>query len=812
MDVQGTRYHLVHGRQDWGACLDPGTGRPLGDLWDAAIHTALEYDSASAALRLTRDTPLFRRASPLPQFDVDLRRGAGRDAYENWYWIDHDKASIRRRGAGEVASSVWWAGSALTASCEGDSGMAAGQFVSCAPPPPAGIVLQGLAVTTRHYLVVGYWSRPADAAVTPEQGLLVFDLHQAGDPLRLLWPGDTTFRPWDLADTSGGGVLVLDRHHATYWELDADFRCLGHIDPDLPAPFEPVDPVQPRVRISGRVTPVGFSLRGTSLPQAIDPISIEPGPEGTVVILDSAPGADYSQVLLYRGASPMARFSLKEAVEVIDPASPDGRPARYSVRGHDIAYLAGPPATGPLGPPMLYIADAMGKQAIAFTLDMGKERLVAQPDFLPLRRWEGKALVRAAEGAWYDFDDRWVPLEPFGLCEFVPEGRLTTSTSFNPAWPGQPFDSNIPGCTWHRLFIDAQVPGGTSVAVRARAADDATLLTQTPWTSQPVPYRRSDGAELPWYDPWPDLRLPDRSLPAGTGTWELLFQGIHGRYLEVELSLRGGGGSSPALRALRAWYPRFSYRDHYLPAAYTEEDTPAGFLDRFLANFEGFYTGIEEHIEHSHLLLDARTAPPEDLQWLACWFNLTLDPQWGERQQRFLVQWVDRFYRLRGTLAGLLATLRVFLDGQVDERIFSATCSDAYTNVGGVRLVERFLTRHLAGAPAGGSPGLVREAAHRFDVLVPADLAPDRLEMVRQIVALGKPAHTLYEVRPYWALFIIGQARLGIDTQLGPSPEFSATLEGATFLGSTYLGFAHPNDIADRMLVGRDRLGDLPRL
>ncbi len=153
-----------------------------------------------------------------------------------------------------------------------------------------------------------------------------------------------------------------------------------------------------------------------------------------------------------------------------------------------------------------------------------------------------------------------------------------------------------------------------------------------------------------------------RVLPAGTGTFELLFQQVTGRYLQVELQLRAGGRSSPAVRSLRAWYPRFSYPEHYLPAVYREDAAPRGFLERFLANFEGFYTVTEERIEHSSLLLDARTVPAADLCWLACWFGLVLDPQWNEAQRRFLVGNVDRFYRWRGTPAGLLATLRTYLD------------------------------------------------------------------------------------------------------------------------------------------------------
>jgi phage tail-like protein len=367
--------------------------------------------------------------------------------------------------------------------------------------------------------------------------------------------------------------------------------------------------------------------------------------------------------------------------------------------------------------------------------------------------------------------------------------------------------------------------------VQARASDDPALLGQSPWLPQPVPYSRSDGAELAWYDPWADQRAPDGSLPAGSGTFELAFQQVTGRYLQVQLTLQGGGRSSPAVRSLRAWYPRFSYPQHYLPAVYLEDAAPYGFLERFLANFEGSYTVTEERIEHSSLLLDARTVPADSLSWLASWFGLVLDPQWTQVQQRFLIRNVDRFYRCRGTLGGLVAILAAYLTPEPDESVFDGSGTAA-----GLRIVEQFLTRDGGGA-AYGDPGAtvgsvsqtgraseasgasetsdasrVAAAAHRFDLLVPVGLSSDAVAMVERIVATAKPAHTACTMRGYYDLFIVGQARLGIDTQLGTGPSFSPMVLGQGYLAGTYLGFPHPFELPDRIVIDRDRVGGLPPL
>ena len=64
----------------------------------------------------------------------------------------------------------------------------------------------------------------------------------------------------------------------------------------------------------------------------------------------------------------------------------------------------------------------------------------------------------------------------------------------------------------------------------------------------------------------------------------------------------------------------------------------------------------------------------------------------------------------------------------------------------------------------------MQQLAHQFRVLIPTPLDSDasqlqrRLEVARRVVELAKPAHTDFDVAYYWALFRVGEARLGLDT------------------------------------------------
>jgi hypothetical protein len=99
---------------------------------------------------------------------------------------------------------------------------------------------------------------------------------------------------------------------------------------------------------------------------------------------------------------------------------------------------------------------------------------------------------------------------------------------------------------------------------------------------------------------------------------------------------------------------------------------------------------------------------------------------------------------------------------------------------------------------------------HRFTVMLPmpASLTADsaeqrrRLAIARRIVELEKPAHTTFDVKFYWALFRVGDARLGEDTQIGlgsRAPELMPpAILDETHLAETYLAPSPPLDSKSR--------------
>jgi phage tail-like protein len=828
MDVNGTHFHLLYGRADWGACLaldaEVEPVPSLAELWaliDEAEQPPLQWNAGGGYLHLKREAPIFYNAAETERLQPDMRRGAGRDQYGHWYWIDEQESGIRFLANGERASVSFWSWADQPVDCP--PAVPPGDFADAVPPTPQRLRLRGLAVTTRHYLVVGNLS---------QHGLLIFDLHRGGPPVLLQWPDEVPFAPWDMAPTPEGGVLILDRDNARYWALDEHFRLFAETE-FVPALFQPAaDEARPNLA-RYNAQPLGYPL------EFADPLSIESGPDGHALVLFTTPGQP-SIIGEYDAGERVASYLLDDVLDVADGGPADGDDSdEIAIGAHDFAYIACcvgerddcPPclditaAQG--GEPrqlhLLYVARGDGNQVIAFVMDRSVLEseaaeegehlpLQTQPDYLPLRRWQAKALVAAAGSIWYDFAGRWVPLQIFVDCRYARQGALATPlpTSFEDEQPhGQQFDSGIIGCTWHRVLLDADIPPGTAIFVRARAADDLALLSGTSWQAQPMPYLRSGGSEIPFYT------TPLADEGSRQGTWELLLQGVQGRYIQLELTLQGSGRSTPRLYALRVWFPRFSYLDHYLPAIYREDPVPASFLERWLANYEGLYTNLEDKIEHMPRLLDPRTAPAETLGWLAGWFGVALDPLWTEERRRFFLRHAYELYSRRGTVPGIEIGLRLYLDDEVGEWLFDPAC----WGTSNVRIVERFLTRNTNPRVYGDTAPTTTTAAdepaasaHRFVVLLPHGLTPEEYEMAQRIIDLEKPAHTAFELTRYWNMFRVGEARLGQDTQLGEASLIGPLQLGADALADAYLQAPYPFNVRNRLISDRDRLGDAPGL
>lgn len=904
LDANGTRHHLVRGVADWERCsavrpadASPSSLEELVGLREAWRTPSLQdepwladWDPRSSSVTLRPKVFQFPTRQGDRPVTLDDRRGAAVDRYGNWYWIDRTPDRILVLSSGTSRTSPLWP------SARAVELPAPGEFAPvspAAPPPPT--IFSGLAVTADHHLLAG--------SLDPA-GLWLFDLVEASPPRRIPWPAAVPFQPFDLAAAADGGVWILDRQHRNLWRLDRRLRVTGRSESVLGSP--PEDPFQPEVGPPRPPREVRFpdpiALSDASPLDAVDPVSVEVMPDGSVLVLDV-------------GRSPPEVWRLVDGVRTGDPVplTLEGAGLTQPVVAHDLAFV---------GADRLMVTASSGNQTYAFIARVEDDQLTleAAPEFWPMRLYGGKALVSDGKTAYYDFGQGWVPLVEQPRKDYAPSATVQLYT----------LDGREPDCVWHRLVLEACLPPGVAVSVASRAANTIDALGRAPFLPEPPPVERRSGSEQPF-----------RTEPAGSrfSTWELLFQQAQGQYLEVRLSLAGGGARSPHLRAVRVYYPRFSYLRRYLPASYREDPGSASFLDRFLGNLEGLSTAIEDRIAAAEVFLDARTAPPEALEWLIGFFGVAADPAWTDDRRRLFIRHAMDFFRWRGTMRGLRAGVELAAGRCPDERLF-ADEEEAGDRATSFRIVEQFRTRALGPVAAGdptrtpepeaprtgtrttrwvpsqgaeelsrrwsdhlhgaGSPlvpypvrapaaaergaweafsldvlgfvpsaappdqgsfqrfaarryrsvaalnaayrtsyssfGVVplptalpettaalwdwyqlealvlplRQAAHRFSVLLPvplghtgtSDAARRQLDLVSRVVTLEKPSHTTFDVRFFWAMFRLGEARLGHESRLdlgSRSPELRASaVLGQSGLGEAFLATRPPRDIRGR--------------
>lgn len=689
MDINNTQFHLVNGRDDW----EPQIVRQdVRDLW---------WDSQQSLVTLLPEVLQFPSASGSEVLTPADRRGAAQDIYGNFFWIADEENEDVGSGTGqskritilpacEQSGGVFWSiarFSGMPKPCgDADFSPVAGT------DPPAIESLRGLAISRENYLVVG--------TINPG-GLLVFDLHAGGPPLMLRWPHILNFQPFDIAAAADGGLWILERDETSsggrIWRLDRHMRVCNFAGNTITGSGGAGDfaPLNPPPMDAPECTPVAevTTQWALSLPEG-NPLALMGLDDDSVIVLCDANDPHYSAVARYKGPQRTDFFELHGGV--LDEVFPGA-----AIKCHDFAFMSHAPCTQHILSGELSLVLQSGNQALAFALTVDDEgmELILQPRFIPLRRFGGKALIGGNATVYYDIGEQWFPLVA------QPRHRYAHTASLH-----LQFDGKEAGCVWHRIMMDACIPNSTQVLVSSRAADEPTELPHAGWYREAQPYRRATGSEIPFFDPTGAGSQYAADQDNSMATWEWLFHHAQGRYVELAITLVGNSRQTPKIRALRVYYPRFSWLNRFLPAIYREQGEYSEFLDRYLANLEGILTGLEGYVAKAETLFDTRTAPEEYLDWLAAWLGGVMDSSWDSRRKRLFIDHAELLFRWRGTRIGMRAALRLATDECPDPSLFQELIDQRHydsVGVGGgmIRIVEGFSLRRLPGVEVdvGGS-------------------------------------------------------------------------------------------------------------
>jgi phage tail-like protein len=387
-------------------------------------------------------------------------------------------------------------------------------------------------------------------------------------------------------------------------------------------------------------------------------------------------------------------------------------------------------------------------------------------------------------------------------------------------------DSGAYQTTWGRLFLDACIPEGADLRVHYVAVDEAdeeppiarvppSNVTQVtirrPDLSAPMPpavlapgesgvthrlHLRESGRERPWAQPPAEERFD---------TYESPIDATPGRFLWVTLELRGNTRVSPKVRALRAEHPAHDYLRR-LPRTFSRDRQSASFLLRYLAMFEGFLGEAEARGTDRHVLLETRSTPDECLPWLASFVGLTLDERWAAAPsphggapvdaRRQIIKEAAWLFRYRGTLSGLRRFIELYVGTPVIiiehfrmRGIGAAVVGDQATTFSSAVVGVGFRIGGAVGSetamPLSGSVAdAFRTHAHRFTVIIPAPLNQEQLDVVRHIITIHRPAHTVFDVCTVDAGMRVGRGLLvALSSVIGPTGGFTTFQIGTSSPG-----------------------------
>ena len=610
---------------------------------------------------------------------------------------------------------------------------------------------------------------------------------------------------WRMAADPSGGLWVLDRTHRQLGRVlglplatDA-IPMLSGANPNVQEPFcacEP-NPNPPRIR----------SIATALIPLDENPIAIACSSQGQLA------------VLLWKGTQTVLRL-LTTRETWSDPIVLNQAAYPYSFAWTAIDRIA-------------LLQPSLSREAIVYELPANSvTELDPVGDFYGLRPFSGAPFCHTVGEPAYYLAAVPTPLIPLHLPAYATQGTVKFVS---------PIDSHRATTHWHRLYLEARVPEGCGIQVWLAAT--ATAETQpTRWFEHRVGDRTAfdrvtssmgDSNRIPvaaWLPnaseiPFHSGLLECSSQPHRSGLFTVLIQrsdqvvrSLQGRYLWVKLSLLGNGHATPDFVALRAYESRFSYMQQYLPELYQESvfgpdadlvgaSTSADFLDRFLSNFEGILTPLEDRIAYSDLLTDPRTTPEDALEWLGSWIGVTFDPAYPVDRRRQLLQLAPQLFRQRGTLAGLTLALDVATGGSVSDgeiiiledfrlrrtfaTILGADLADeddpllaglsisgnAYvgdTLVLGDETQREFLALFSADLKVSNAEKntidqFFESLSHRVTLFIHNDVEVQNLGLIRRIVDQESPAHVITTLALASSPLLVGLASLvGIDTYLRP--------------------------------------------
>jgi|GEM_PF-1257832 len=638
-------------------------------------------------------------------------------------------------------------------------------------------------------------------------------------------PAVSTFTPRALACDEDGNLYVLDTVVRRVWIVDVAQRRVQRSEP------VPADAVH--IAWFGAWLWVLCSsgvlqrLAATRVPQAApvtahaDSSRLAFAPDGRLFVLLRAHAADASVLLLGRAGHWLTT------------------PQVLSFAGDNPFAFASGLAVSVDGDGQPQLVVARRPEELFTRVDVRSDGNFTLLEPLAARHYDGAGIAATPDGRIVFFTPGGPRHATGARLHYRSRGRVV----------GFRLDAGQPQASWGRLLLDACLPANTLISVHCLISDDdiegprlhrtapanQPLVTLLQPEATPLPlvntlpaddtqaqllFKRTDGSEQPW------LVEQERF-----DTFEGIAPATLGRYLWLVFDLQGHSRATPRLRGVRAETPAHDWLRR-LPLLYSRQDAMRSFLQRLLAPMAGLEADVAAQSDERHALLKPCSTPAAALPWLARWVGLTLDERWSDTARRSFIKEAPWLFRLRGTLWSLRRMVEIVTGARVViveqfrmrglARVGAGSGAVSGEGAGPAWDEPAVLGMGMrVGGPVGNDSvqGVESEIsdsfalnAHRFAVLVQAELNAVTEAAVRHLLEVHRPAHTLFTLCALGQGARIGRGlQIGLSTVVGPVTGFAQLQLGAATLGRGQLLGSAPQ-AQGAMRPGPSRLGQTSRI
>lgn len=205
------------------------------------------------------------------------------------------------------------------------------------------------------------------------------------------------------------------------------------------------------------------------------------------------------------------------------------------------------------------------------------------------------------------------------------------------------FDTGDDDGTFNRLVIDGDFSGAKLEVIVAASQSLDVFIGDIPqsldaWLADP-------GVSVA------EKILALQRLPhvRAVNTRDILLHGLAGRYVWALVAAHPIAPCDCELRGLRLELPRYSFLE-YFPEIYWNND----FFERYIAVFQSMFLDLERRVGEVPRMLDYRTTPDENVEYLAGWLGLGNSRSlFTTEQLRHLIANIGLFQGAKGTRRAL---------------------------------------------------------------------------------------------------------------------------------------------------------------